>query len=211
MSDQCAHLDHVATFFLGHASATSNVTQKEIIKRLHIIESEWIWSVSYQKHGKSPFFAAMISSIGISFCKMSRILTFAPESWKWEMPATKDYFPLQGQVCQLSFILYFHDDLRIWRRLPVVFAMPSGYSQAAFASVATALPAGSSQEAADTRRPGWDVFKQALVAFWWQFVHRYTTSSTAQGGGGSFKKRKTIGQIGCCESRMSKQKHWPID
>ena len=36
-------------------------------------------------------------------------------------------------------------------------------------------------------------------------------SSTAQGGGGSFKKRKTIGEIGCCESRMSKQKHWPTD
>ena len=34
-----------------------------------------------------------------------------------------------------------------------------------------------------------------------------TTNSTAQGGGGSFKKRKTIGEIGCCESRMSKQKH----
>ena len=33
------------------------------------------------------------------------------------------------------------------------------------------------------------------------------TSSTAQGVGGSFKKRKTIGEIGCCESRMSKQKH----
>ena len=33
------------------------------------------------------------------------------------------------------------------------------------------------------------------------------TSSTARGGGGSFKKRKTIGEIGCCESRMSKQKH----
>ena len=31
------------------------------------------------------------------------------------------------------------------------------------------------------------------------------TSSTAQGGGGSFKKRKTIGEIGCCESRMSEQ------
>ena len=37
------------------------------------------------------------------------------------------------------------------------------------------------------------------------------TSSTAQGGGGSFKKRKTIGEIGCWESRMSKQKHWPTD
>ena len=29
-----------------------------------------------------------------------------------------------------------------------------------------------------------------------------TTSSTAQGGGGSFENRKPIGEIGCCESRM---------
>ena len=28
------------------------------------------------------------------------------------------------------------------------------------------------------------------------------TSSAAQGGGGSFKNRKPIGEIGCCESRM---------
>ena len=39
-----------------------------------------------------------------------------------------------------------------------------------------------------------------------EFKHT-NTSSTAQGGGGSFKKRKTIGEIGGCESRMSKQKH----
>ena len=32
------------------------------------------------------------------------------------------------------------------------------------------------------------------------------SSSTAQGGGGSFKKRKPIGEIGCCESQMSEQK-----
>ena len=38
-----------------------------------------------------------------------------------------------------------------------------------------------------------------------------TTSSTAQGGGGSFKNRKRIGEIDCCEWRMSKQKHWPTD
>ena len=30
---------------------------------------------------------------------------------------------------------------------------------------------------------------------------------TAQGGGGSFKNRKTIEEIGCCESWMSEQKH----
>ena len=33
------------------------------------------------------------------------------------------------------------------------------------------------------------------------------TSSTAQGGGGSFKNRKPIGEIGCCESPMAGQKH----
>ena len=33
------------------------------------------------------------------------------------------------------------------------------------------------------------------------------TSSTARGGGGSFETTKTIGEIGCCESRMSEQKH----
>ena len=29
------------------------------------------------------------------------------------------------------------------------------------------------------------------------------TSSTAQGGGRSFKNRKPIGEIGCCESGMA--------
>ena len=31
------------------------------------------------------------------------------------------------------------------------------------------------------------------------------TSSTARGGGGSFKNRKPIGEIGCCESQMAEQ------
>ena len=34
------------------------------------------------------------------------------------------------------------------------------------------------------------------------------TSSTAQGGGGSFKNRKPIGEIGCCESGMPERIHW---
>jgi hypothetical protein len=33
----------------------------------------------------------------------------------------------------------------------------------------------------------------------------YITSSTAQGGGGSFKNRKPIGEVGCCESRMAER------
>ena len=33
------------------------------------------------------------------------------------------------------------------------------------------------------------------------------TSSTAQGGGGSFKNRKPIGEIGCCDSGMAERSH----
>ena len=37
------------------------------------------------------------------------------------------------------------------------------------------------------------------------------TSSTAQGGGGSFKNRKPIGEVGCCESRAAERNHWWTD
>ena len=37
------------------------------------------------------------------------------------------------------------------------------------------------------------------------------TSSTAQGGGGSFKNRKPIGEVGCCESRMAERIRWCSD
>ena len=33
------------------------------------------------------------------------------------------------------------------------------------------------------------------------------TSSTAQGGGGSFKNRKPRGRVGCCDSRMAERTH----
>ena len=33
------------------------------------------------------------------------------------------------------------------------------------------------------------------------------TSSAAQGGGGSFKNRKPIGEVGCCESPMAERVH----
>ena len=41
-----------------------------------------------------------------------------------------------------------------------------------------------------------------------QSVSSINTSSTAQGGGGSFKNRKPIGDVGCCESRMAERIHW---
>ena len=40
------------------------------------------------------------------------------------------------------------------------------------------------------------------------YVHVISTSSTAQGGGGSLKNRKPIGEVGCCESGMAERSHW---
>ena len=37
------------------------------------------------------------------------------------------------------------------------------------------------------------------------YIH---TSSTAQGGGGSFKNRKPIGEVGCCDAWMAERIHW---
>ena len=39
------------------------------------------------------------------------------------------------------------------------------------------------------------------------YMIQYSTSSTAQGGGGSFKNRKPMGEVGCCESRMAERIH----
>ena len=51
-------------------------------------------------------------------------------------------------------------------------------------------------------------------AMFWHKKHQETilalyiiTRSTAQGGGGSFKNRKPIGRVGCCESRMAARIH----
>ena len=44
-----------------------------------------------------------------------------------------------------------------------------------------------------------------------KFIVESTSSSTAQGGGGSFRNRKPIGEVGCCESRMAERSHWWTD
>ena len=51
----------------------------------------------------------------------------------------------------------------------------------------------------------------ALSQLWLDWYHLMITSRAARGGGGSFKNRKRIGEIDCCEWWMSEQKHWPTD
>ena len=50
-----------------------------------------------------------------------------------------------------------------------------------------------------------------ILIYYLLYLHiiiSYYTSSTAQGGGGSFKNRKPIGEVGCCESGMAERIHW---
>ena len=52
-----------------------------------------------------------------------------------------------------------------------------------------------------------DLFQTSLEGPAEKVITQTHTSSTAQGGGGSFKNRKPIGEIGCCESGMAEPKH----
>ena len=57
--------------------------------------------------------------------------------------------------------------------------------------------------------PPWKIILWTPWMMVWKMI--LLTSSTTQGGGGSFKNRKDTGEIGCCESRMAEQKHWWIE
>ena len=46
----------------------------------------------------------------------------------------------------------------------------------------------------------------SIETLYYQTIYIYT-SSTAQGGGGSFKNREPIGEIGCCETGMAERIH----
>ena len=46
-----------------------------------------------------------------------------------------------------------------------------------------------------------------MCDFPWKPTSDTSTSSTAQGGGGSFKNRKPIGEVGCGESQMAERIH----
>ena len=58
------------------------------------------------------------------------------------------------------------------------------------------------------RDPRDDIPKDSLHCVMSLIFKMFHTSSTAQGGGGSFKNRKPIGEIDCCESRMAERIHW---
>ena len=67
---------------------------------------------------------------------------------------------------------------------------------------------GSKCEQSQGERHTWVRTTWVHIQEYLLYAKRILTSSTAQGGGGSFKNRKPIGEIGCCESGMAERIHW---
>ena len=56
----------------------------------------------------------------------------------------------------------------------------------------------------------WIVAECLRIPFtWWSLM--IIVPVVPQGGGGSFKSRKPIGKVGCCESGMAERRHWWIE
>ena len=64
-----------------------------------------------------------------------------------------------------------------------------------------------------TRRPGNTLRKHPCVGCYSSFNQCLILIPvrTAQGGGGTFKDRKPIGEVGCCDAWMAEQSHWWIE
>ena len=57
------------------------------------------------------------------------------------------------------------------------------------------------------QRPTFTLERTCFTLNYHNYIYIYT-SSTAQGGGGSFKNRKPIGEECCCGAKMAERSHW---
>ena len=102
---------------------------------------------------------------------------------------------------------------RLWFRNGFGCDFDMVWERDAFFSVPDGL--ASRNETETTRGSLLVDFSRVLVVLIWycygfdtiliQVPYDFDTSSTAQGGGGSFKHRKPIGEVGCCESGMAER------
>ena len=72
----------------------------------------------------------------------------------------------------------------------------------------TADPTTKSSRTNQNKKPQWPAIKNNKKFGKLTMKFDHNTSSTAQGGGGTFKNRKPIGEFGCCESGMAERSHW---
>ena len=74
---------------------------------------------------------------------------------------------------------------------------------------ADAILAGGTIRPLRNDRQNGDVIYTKLINI--IYIYYIYTSSTAQGGGGSFKNGKPIGEVSWCDAKMAERPHWWIE
>ena len=128
--------------------------------------------------------------------------------------------------CELSGGWNLWDVLSLWIEVPATLLVEDPWSYQAFShdfcpstGVDLSLSLKMNQytlQGTNTYPPHVWHFEDDFLGFprwdmWIPWRVLFLTSRAARGGGGSFKNRKRIGEIDCCEWGMSEQKHWPTD
>jgi len=153
----------------------------------------------------SSFQSHLVTSF-VGDCRCAETKTLAVRKlWALQLSSKSYQFTIIKQLLQLIFFRELDDGFSV-----LSTAVPRGFSCHTRASRVQLYSGVFQLSSVVQRRVGRKHVLLELATIC-EHVHEFHTSSTAQGGGGSFKQRKTIGEIGCCESRMSEQKHWPTD
>ena len=116
-----------------------------------------------------------------------------------------------GGVGTAVWVLHFPHDL--WLHLLHIFGSWTAWTQAIFDSEYIESPQRISKSVENHNLNKGCVANLGLevpdILYFLVSKHVWVyTSSTAQGGGGSFKNRKPIGEVGCCASGMAERIHW---
>ena len=124
-----------------------------------------------------------------------------PTSHNIEIYYSKNAQPFWGGEPANSLQLQLQPQLQ--QQLP----LPLHYTTPHFASSTVLTNATTTATATATTTTTTTVHYHYNYHYHYHYTTTTPTSCTAQGGGGSFIKRKPIGEIGCCESRMAERIH----
>ena len=144
------------------------------------------WIQVFFSHNHASVENGCISNVTVLFLSFIRWFS-TKKPWLWEYPGIPN-----------PFVLRFENGNRLHHHRRSFSAGWGDLGEGRDVSV-------------DWMTGGFTDFMATKQVMEWKFDYWWYTSSTAQGGGGSFKNRKSIGEIACCESWMSEQKHWPTD
>ena len=176
---------------------------------LHFCQKGWCTNSITKIQGtlfKKHWFVSIMVSVGYSTKKM---FVYNPQQLKYQIQATSDYTQLP--------LIYSHIYIYI---IPVQSSINWESWTLTCAELVPPMEDSEVWVGGIQWVSHWDFFLQpsiqrkSPIIYIIKINHHQITAcdttystSTAQGGGGSFKHRKPIGEVGCCESQMAERIH----